>query len=256
MKYRLRALAGVILLGLLAVVESPALITNTIVYENFESYSTTADMQLKWGSTGLGVLVATNGNPGNSAYHPGGAVNSWIGSTFSLAPSDSQTMILLRADIFDSAAGSAQRNTVGLRQAAGGATPLFEMGHYNSWSSQYGVRVVNSYNGANWVPFGGVTRTAGWNRYEALFTSTEITVTLDIGADGTVDSTLTFAGTPSANPYGDLRFGGPSGVASAAPAWFDNIELYSIIPEPSTVALSLLSLLAMGMANRRKSRRA
>lgn len=214
-----------------------------IVNETFESYSTTAQMQANWGSAGAGALDTTLGNPGNSATHPGGAVNSWIGSAFSLSPSALQT-IVLTADIYDSNVGSAQRNTVGLRN---GASPLFEMGHYNTASSQYAVRLLNMYGqGGTWTFFPGVTRTAGWNRYEAVFTDSSATITLDLGADGTIDSTLTFSGAVPANPFVDLRFGGPSGVISAAPAWFDNIMLQAVVvPEPSMASLFLMGSLLL-----------
>ncbi len=82
-------------------------------------------------------------------------------------------------------------------------------------------------------------RTAGWHHYEATFTDTDVTITLDLESDGTVDSTLTFSGSPSANPFVDLRFGGPSGITSAGPMWVDNIML-SQIPEPSVAMLGLL----------------
>ncbi len=222
-----------------------------IVNETFESYSTTAQMQANWGSAGLGVLVTTHGNPGNSALHPGGAVNIWSGSTFSISPSALQT-IVLTADIYDSNVGDAQRNTVGLRN---GANPLFEMGHYNIVSSQYAVRLLSMYGqGGTWTFFPNVTRTAGWNRYQAVFTDTSATITLDIGADGTVDSTLTFSGAVPANPFVDLRFGGPSGVSSAAPAWFDNIMLQVVqVPEPSVASLLLLGGVLMFRRFRRQS---
>jgi hypothetical protein len=115
------------------------------------------------------------------------------------------------------------------------------MGHYNTVSSQYAVRLLSMYGqGGVWTFFPGVTRTAGWNRYEAVFTDASATITLDLGADGTIDSTLTFSGAVPANPFVDLRFGGPSAVSSAAPAWFDNIMLKVVqVPEPSMASLFL-----------------
>lgn len=220
------------------------------VNETFESYATTAQMEANWSPAGLGELVTTNGNPGNSAWHPGGAVDIWIGSTFSLTPSASQP-IILTADIYDTTVGSAQRDTVGLRN---GANPLFEMGHYNTVSSQYAVRLLSMYGqGGAWSFFPGVVRTAGWNRYQATFTGTSATITLDLGADGTIDSTLNFSGAVPANPFIDLRFGGPSAVTSAAAAWFDNISLVQI-PEPSAAVLCLVGglTLAAGFVTRRR----
>jgi hypothetical protein len=221
-----------------------------IVNETFESYADTAAMEAVWGpTTGLGELVTTNGNTGNSAWHPGGAVNQV--TTFSVLPSATMNLVLT-ADIYDSNVGLAQRNTVGLRN---GANPLFEMGHYNTASTQYAVRLLSMYGqGGAWTFFPGVSRTAGWNRFQATMTATDITITLDIGADGTIDSTLNFVGALPANPFVDLRFGGPSAVTSVAPAWFDNIKLELVtIPEPSTWLLGLLGGLGTLWAVRRRA---
>ena len=218
-----------------------------IVNEDFESYADTAAMLANW-SGGPGVLVSTNGNTGNSAYHLGGTVNNWAGSAISLTPSSSES-IILRADIYDDASSAVGRMTVGLRN---GADPLFEMGHYNSFTTEYAVRVLSIYGSPSWVAFPDVTRTTGWNRYEAIFTGSDLTITLDIGADGSIDSTLHYTGAPSANPFTDLRFGGPSNLSSAAPGWFDNIQLQVVsVPEPTALVLGGLGGLLLFVAVRR-----
>lgn len=210
-----------------------------IVNEDFESYADTAAMKLNWDNlgTGLGVLVSTNGNLGNSAYHPGGAVNQWKGSTLSIAPSPTQR-IVLRGDIFN-IGGTDGRETIGLRVG----TDIFEMGHYNASPvlQQFGIRVNSIYSGGGtggYLGFGNPTETLGWNRFEAIFTMTEVTVTLDLGIDGIIDYTLVSAGAPGFTAFSDLRFGGPSANTSVEPAWFDNIYLaVEAVPEPSTAAL-------------------
>ncbi len=73
--------------------------SDVIVSEDFEGYANTAAMQVNWG-TGAGTLDTAFGNGGQSAYHPGGTVNQWIGSSFSIKPSATQT-IILTADIYD-----------------------------------------------------------------------------------------------------------------------------------------------------------
>lgn len=215
-----------------------------IVNETFESYADTAAMDLNWDNagTGLGVLVSTNGNLGNSAYHPGGAVNIWKGSTFSLAPSLTEN-IVLRADLFNIGTTDG-RNTIGLRVGS----DIFEMGHYNSAPvlQQFGIRVNGIYSGggaSGYLAFDNVAETTGWNRFEAIFTTTGVTVTLDLGIDGTIDHTIVSSGAPGFTAFNDLRFGGPSGVTSAEPAWFDNIYLAAVaVPEPSAAALLGLGL--------------
>lgn len=224
-----------------------------LVNETFDSYATTAQMQANWGAAGLGTLDTAMGNPGNSAAHPGGAVNSWVGGPISLIPTASQ-WIRLTADIYDDGTSNNERITVGLRN---GANPLFEMGHYNSSSEHYHVRVLAMYGANNWVPIQTGLRAAsgqpaGWNRYEALFTDTQLIVSLDLGADGTIDGTFTSAGLPSATPFVDLRFGGPSNLSSAGGGVrFDNIRL-EIVPEPSTVALFVLGLGALTACRARR----
>ncbi len=221
-----------------------------IVNEDFEGYADTTAMQANWGGTGLGTLDNGFGNPGQSAAHPGGAVNSWQGSAFSLTPA-AGAEIVLTADIYDDGTSANERMTVGLRN---GATPLFEMGHYNLTTEQYHVRVLNMYGGENWVPLSpglnGAGQPAGWNRFQATFTATSLTVTIDLGADGSIDGTFVSAGAPSASPFVDLRFGGPSNLSSAGGgASFDNISL-EVIPEPAT--LSLLALGGVAVLRRRR----
>lgn len=237
---KLIALSAVMALASIAGSASAQVIVN----ETFEGYANTAAMQANWGATGLGTLNAGFGNPGQSATHPGGTVNSWIGSAFAITPSATEA-IVLTADIYDDGLSANERLTVGLRN---GANPLFEMGHYNSTVEHYHVRVLNMYGGGDWQPIqaglkANTGQPAGWNRYEAVFTLTSLTVRIDIGADGVFDGLFQSFGAPSANLFNDLRFGGPSNLTSAGGgASFDNIRLeVVVIPEPATIGL-----LAMG----------
>jgi hypothetical protein len=134
------------------------------------------------------------------------------------------------------------------------------MGHYNSTTpaQQYHVRVLSMYNNNNWVPIqqGLYTGVAGWNRYQATFTDTKLTVTIDLGADGSIDGTFESLGSPSANAFVDLRFGGPSNLSSAGGgAYFDNIRLETVqVPEPASSALAVLAAIGLCVVVRRASR--
>lgn len=222
-----------------------------VVNEDFESYVDTAAMQANWGAAGLGTLVSTNGNPGQSAAHPGGAVNSWIGSAISVTPTATE-FIRLTADIYDDGTSANKRTTVGLR---GGPFPLFEMGMYNS-PSHYAVRINSFAGGENWMAFpdqGGFENSpvAGWHRFSVEIFDTQTVVNLDLFADGSVDSSYTSVGAVS-GAFTDLRFGGPSNLSSAGGgAFFDNILMEVLnVPEPSAFALGGLGLLAIAARRR------
>ena len=217
-----------------------------LVNEDFESYADTAAMQVNWGASGLGTLTNSFGNPGQSAYHPGGTVNSWIGSAISVTPTATE-FIRLTADIYDDGTSGNKRMTVGFR---GGPFPLFEMGMYND-PSHYSVRINSFAGNENWLAFpnqGSFTNApvAGWHRFSVEIYETQTVVSLDLFADGSIDSSYTSVGTVSGS-FTDLRFGGPSNLSSAGGgAWFDNIKLELVsVPEPTTVALGVLGLLAL-----------
>ena len=248
--HRLRNLFFAVGVVLHASISSGAVIVN----ETFDSYADTAAMQANWGNAGVGTLDTTTGNGGNSAAHAGGTVNSWSGSSFSIMPSATES-IILTADIFDDGTSANERLTVGLRNAA---NPLFEMGHYNGTTEHYHVRVLNMYGGENWTPIstglrGSSGQPAGWNRFTATFTASSLTVELDLGADGSIDGTFVSNGAPSANAFVDLRFGGPSNLSSAGGgANFDNIRLETVaVPEPASGLLAAFGIVG-GLAFRRR----
>jgi hypothetical protein len=229
---------------------SPQLILN----EPF-NYPDLASLQAVWGATaGLGLDLA-GGNPSPSATHSGvNTIHSWVGNgTFSITPTDANPLVLT-ADIWDSGAGN-QRNSIGLRT---GANPLFEMGMYNAFNdpatgSGEGVRLVSLAGSQNWHQMGPYT--TGWSRWEATFTTYSVTVRVDTGIDSTWDLSWTSTGVTPIGAFSDLRFGGPSGVASAGGGFaVDNIRLEVIaVPEPSTMALSLLGgLSTLWIMRRRK----
>lgn len=238
-----------------------------LVSEDFESYADTAAMTAVWGG-GLGTLDTSNSFSGSqSAFHPGGTVNSRT-DFGSVAPSATHDLVL-SARIYDDAVLNTDRITVGLRT---GAAPLFEMGRYLDntigfpENNPYGIRALSMGNGItpspNWQPFlsGGnpIDSVAGWHTYEATFSiANGVTVTLDLGSDGTIDSTLHFAGDGASefNNFTDLRFGGPSNLSSAGGgANFDDIQLalVPVIPEPTSLLLvGMMGLTLTGMRPRR-----
>ena len=114
----------------------------------------------------------------------------------------------------------------------------------------------------NWQPFFPAAtpqdHVAGWHTYVATFSiANGVKVTLDLGSDGTIDSTLQFAGdgvTPFGN-FTDLRFGGPSDLSSSGGgANFDDISLalVDVVPEPASLLLAgVLGVIGGCLRNRR-----
>lgn len=218
----------------------------TIVNEQF-NYPDTAAMSVNWqmGSAPLSLSTgAGNGNPPPSAFHPGTTTspNIWIGSTFSLSPSDAHP-VRLTADIWS--AGNAQTaDTVGLRQS-GGANPLFEMGMYRSFDNVQtgpstatllsptqdgiGVRTISlgvDLNAQDWVKMR--SNYIGWARWQATFTASNLVTRVDLGADGTWDLSYTEFGTNAIAPFSELRIHSPA-VGTGGGFRVDNI-LLEVVP--------------------------
>lgn len=245
----------------LALCLAPALSSAmTIIDEDFESYADTAALGGVW-SLGDGTLDTAFGNPGQSLFHPGtggsfsGANTNAI--TFAdVYPGPGQTLIL-RGDIYDDGSSENKRTTIGLRTAAG--ANIIEMGMYNS-PTHYSVRTVLFGAGSDgaWVGLpdtplfeGAPVAVEGWHTFQAAITDSNVTFTLDLLGDGTIDSTYTaniFQN--GANAFNQLRLGGPSDLSSpGGGVYFDNISL-TLVPEPTAAVLAVLGL--AGFAARRR----
>lgn len=248
------------ILALAAIVLLPAGMASAtlIVSEDFESYTDTTDLGMTW-SLGDGTLDTAAGNPGQSLNHPGTGGSFTGANTNSLSfpglyPGPGQTLIF-QADIYDDANSNNERNSAGLRSAAG--ANIIEMGHYNS-PSHYAIRTVLFGAGSDgaWQaypnivddagdPVAAETAIEGWHTYTAAITDSDVTFTLDLNGDGNINSTLVATINQNAGFLFDIiRLGGPSDLGSTnGGVKFDNVSL-SLVPEPGSIALlSLASLL-------------
>ena len=221
----------------------------SIVDEDFESYSSTAELGQVW-NLGDGTLDTSLGNPGNSMRHPGNGGNNTNSLSFTTVYPAEGEVLTFKADIFDDGGSNNERNTAGLRDAAG--ANIIEMGHYNN-PSHYAIRTVLFGSGSDQgfvafpnivddagAPVPAATPVAGWHRYIAEVTDTAVTFSLDLNSDGNVNSSFTRNVTQNgAFGFNIVRLGGPSGVSSPAGGVnFDNIAVdLDVIPEPTSLAL-------------------
>lgn len=237
----------------------------TIVSEDFESYADTTALGGVW-SLGDGTLDNALGNPGQSLSHPGTGASFSGANTNSLSfpgvyPGPGQTLIF-QADIYDDANSNNERNSAGLRAAAG--ANIIEMGHYNS-PSHYAIRTVlfGAGSDGDWVAFPNLvddagdplaagTAVQGWHTYKAEITDSQVTFTLDLNGDGNINGThVATINQNAAFLYDIIRLGGPSDLGSSAGGVnFDNVSL-NLVPEPSSIAL--LMICGMGIVASRRT---
>ena len=228
---------------------------------------------------GASIISSTGNNPynrpdiqGNAAEFDGSStggqysVNKWT-TPFTLMPTVSQS-VKLSFDMYEPTGTTpvtgGYKVTVGMRGA--GNVNLFEMGIHNSNPTPFipfGFRIVGmgqdnatsglTAGGYGAFPLEAGKRTtpqvgAGWHRYEAVFSPTSVTISIDLYRDGlnnTIPAPAAGVGTPGVDAsvtipinmnvagFSDIRFGIPSatGSSAAVPA-LDNIKLETIAVGP------------------------
>ena len=250
-----------ILLASACVAISSSLVSGQTVYidEGFESYDSLTGgsnpLSDNWSNAGSQqALNTTGGNPGQSVT-PTDDTNLqavWTGSSFSLLPTATEN-IVFQVDFFDPGSGGIRRTAT--LSGTGGAGTL-EMGLYNlSGSNNYAIRVSGSsfYDNSSWSEFSGASRTSGWHRFEAVLSTTGLTATLDIGSNGSIESTLDFSGDAGSVGLTIVDFGPPANDGTSANPEIDNIYLATTaVPEPEAFALGL-GALALALVVLRRS---
>jgi hypothetical protein len=214
-------------------------------------------MQANWGSGGLGTLDNSQGS--NAMAHPGGTVNLRTFNDAGVLPTDAAPIVWKFDYYFDDDPNGTKRLTMGLRDDGNGNPlgALLELGYYNDAynagtaadptdpaGAGFAYRIATlsgaeslpaqalGYNGwslflktdgTDQIPTNGNQNT--WMTFQATIYPTSIDFALDLGRDGSWDSTATVTGIDSsAITYNSARFGGPSNLASAGGgALLDNV---------------------------------
>ncbi len=245
-----------------AVMATPALSSAAVIFaDDFDSYADTAALGAVW-TLSEGTLDAANGNPSQSFNHPGTAAAFSGGNTNTVSfptmyPGPGEKLIL-SGDFYDDGTSENKRVSIGLRDAAG--ANIIEMGMYNS-PAHYAIRTVlfGAGSDAAWVAMPGTptfegvnVSVEGWHNFQAEITDSDVTFMLDLGDDGSIDSTYTATILQNgAFGFNQIRLGGPSDLSSAGGGVkFDNISL-TLVPEPTTALLAAFCAVGAGMCRRR-----
>ena len=212
--------AGLILLSL--GLQAAAQDSLVIIKEDFESYPNSEAMRAFW-ARGTGTLETDPPGGGKCAAHDGADMNRHGG--FQVGP-DNQNNLVLKADFYDFATNANKRVTVSLRRENGES---FDMGVLDP--AGYAIRIMGFSNRTNWVSFKkSQLPVAGWHRFEAVISLTNVSATLDLNSDGKVDYAMKIPFTVAPGQFSQVRFGGLSSRPSrGGPILVDNIGL-SLVP--------------------------
>ncbi len=220
-----------------------------VLYDDFETYADTAEMNAVWneGDIGAGTLDTGVGNPSKSLAHPAGMTNKRLFAD--TMPEDSNP-IVWEFDLFDDGLDLPfpnKRLTGGLRTNGDGAPleSILEMGRYNNVAvpeggpnvSGYGVRTVFvGGDPGDWIAFENAPPAEqGWHHFRATIGETSILFELDLQSDGTVDATRTIATDDGFQAYNVIRLGGPSDLSSLGGGGnFDNVLIRTGFVNPLT----------------------
>ena len=211
--------------------------TNEVLFQDdFESYTNTEQMRAAWRG-GTGVLETAAPGGGQAVSHDGGNFHTYDGLA---ARADAGHSLRLTADFYDSATNADKRVTLSLRNTHGAS---LEMGIAEA-AGGYVARIVGFGDAprTNWTAIVPSWKPVlGWHRFQAVISTTNTVLTLDLNADGTIDHTLILTGRPTTTGFTQFRLGGlPARKSHGGPILVDNIKLecVSIEPVPGAVAVA------------------
>ncbi len=274
---------AIVVCGLLAIVSVAQAAPMVVFQDDFESYTSTAQMLAPgaWGDrpdTNAPTATwtpAPYGNPGACATSSGGRA---MVHKFATTPviTDAEPL-MFEYDYYDYNNGTADRNTLGIRnQTNTAANGIFEIGEYNAMdpdptlpddTSQpnvqgYGFRTVYVGGPVQGAPRQGWIKICDkpvlatdpianpmWTHFRMTvgetFAKAEAWVDLkNINGPTQYYSVNVVLTLGAGKVYDVVRWGGPSDVSSTGTAHCDNVNV-EILPEPATLAMLALGSLAV-----------
>ena len=207
--------------------------TRILLLDDFEGYTNTTAMRTVWGG-GNAVLETQAPGGGHAASHDGGNMNGLNGI---VAWPDATHSVLFSADFYDPGTNDDKRVTIVLKNGSGDS---IEFGCLQQ-SQPYALRLTGFATPTDWIPFDpGFRSVRGWHRFQAIVSTTNTLVTLDLNRDGELDMALSFDGPPPAKPFKTIRFGGLADRTSpGGPMLIDNLELALIPPGGPMPAIAM-----------------
>jgi hypothetical protein len=240
-----------------------------ILFDNFDSYANQAAMNAAWPVLGGGGAILST----EQAFSPSQSAKQDLTGRVSYRDITpvwglNSAPLTFAFEFYDSTQANNLRQFASIRDNSPALAQLVAMGAYNDTTltknrytglsvtaadlnTYYAVRVAFS-PGPNWFILNGPgapTRSTGWHELRAVFYST----TVEFFVDGV--NALTGLTTSYASAAGGISFdrvGVGSGLSSAnGVGYYDNVVV--VIPEPSSIVLSVLGGLSLLCVLRRRT---
>jgi hypothetical protein len=250
---------------------APCVLAQTVFFDNFDSYANQAAFNAVWnvGVTGGGLTLTNDQSfsPSQSVMQPG--IATAYGSGHDITPVSGSTgqPLVWSFEFYDSTQAANLRQFATIRDNSPSLAQIIAMGAYSDTTLttnrytglQATATELNTYyacrvfaTGPGWFILNGPgapTRSTGWHELKAIFSDTTVNFYID-GVNALTGLTTPYAAAAGGITFDRVTVG--SGLSSAnGAAYYDNV-LVQVIPEPSSIALSILGgLTTMWILRRR-----
>jgi hypothetical protein len=266
----MRAKTFVAITALSLLTSASCVLAQTIFFDNFDGYADQAAFNAVWNTAlvGGGGTLSTEQWFSSGQSIKQGTVAQQSGHDFTGVSGSDGLPLAWSFEFYDSTQAANLRQFGSLRDATPALAQVVSFGAYNDTTATkdrhtglsvtaadlntyYAVRVAFA-PGPNWFILNGPgapTRSTGWHELKAVFKDTTVEFFVD-GVNGLSDLTTSYASTAGAITFDRVLVG--SGLSSAnGVGYYDNV-LVQVIPEPSSIVLSLLGGLGMMWILRRR----